>query len=242
MYILYLDDAGSVDNAADTHVVLAGVAMFERQIHFLDKHLNDLAVKIFPEDSSSVEFHANPMLTGKKQWNKIRDKSERRRHLASALATIDNLQGKKALFGAVVEKSAVSPKDALEYAFEQVCSRFDQFLTRNNRLVKPNEKHKIQRGLLVLDKSTRETRLQNLTREFRKIGHTWGKLQNFVDVPFFVDSEATRAIQYADMVAYALWRKYEKQDDEFFKIIETAFDAHGGTRHGLHVKQDKKSI
>ncbi len=236
MYILYLDDAGSVGNASDRHVVLAGVALFERQIHFLDQKLSEYAEEIYPDEPFSLEFHASHILSGKGKWRKFKDKNERRRMLATALSKIDQLQGKRALFGAVVEKSAVSPQDALEYAFEQICSRFDQFLERNNKKYGKNDAAKKQRGLLVFDKSTRETRLQDLTREFKQNGHSWGKLKNFVDVPFFVDSQATRAIQYADMVAYALWRKFEKDDDAFFKIIETAFDAHGGVRHGLHVK------
>jgi hypothetical protein len=240
MFILYLDDAGSVANSNDKFVVLAGVALFERQIHFLDKFLGELSHSIFPADSENVEFHAQHMHSGKDQWRNIRDRMIRRKHLASALAVFDKLQGRKALFGIVVEKSAVSPQDALEYAFEQMCSRFDQFLERGNRQLKTEDKHRKQRGLLVFDKSTREIRLQNLTKQFRKSGHTYGKLRNFVDVPFFVDSEATRAIQYADMVAYSLWRKFDRNDDEFFKIIETAFDADGGTRHGLHVKMDTK--
>ena len=43
-------------------------------------------------------------------------------------------------------------------------------------------------------------------------------------MPFFVDSKATRLIQYADLVAYALWRKFEKQDDEVFDAVSDAFD------------------
>ena len=135
------------------------------------------------------------------------------------------------MFGAVVEKQAISPDDGLEYAFEQIISRFDRFLGRMHK------KNNTQRGLLILDKSTQETRLQRLTRDFRMNGHRWGRLNNLVDVPFFVDSKATRAIQYADMVAYALWRHFEKGDSEFYNVIDTAFDAEGGVRHGLHIKQ-----
>ncbi len=230
MYLLYLDDAGSVQNASDRHIVLAGVALFERQIHFLDKLLNTLAEEIAPANPLELEFHANHMLNGKGFWRSIKSKNERRSRLAQSLAIADKLQGKWALFGAVIEKAAVSPDEPLEFAFEQLCSRFDRFLSRLHR------KNNTQRGLLILDKSTMETRLQRLARDFRLSGHRWGQLRNFVDVPFFVDSKATRAIQYADMVAYALWRKYEKDDPEFFTIIETAFDAEGGVRHGLFLK------
>ena len=58
------------------------------------------------------------------------------------------------------------------------------------------------------------------------------------DVPLFVDSRATRIIQYADLVAYALWRKFEKGDDEFFDVISDAFDREGGVVHGLHHFKD----
>ncbi len=231
MYLLYLDDAGSVSNSSDTHVVLAGIALFERQVHFLDGLLSSLAAEIAPEAPHELEFHANHMQAGKGFWRSIQDRSVRRRYLAEALSKADQLHGKWALFGVVVEKASASPDDALEYAFEQIISRFDRFL---GRMYKKNE---TQRGLLILDKSTQETRLQGLARDFRRNGHRWGRLNNIVDVPFFVDSRATRAIQYADMVAYALWRHYEKGDSEFFNVIETAFDAEGGVRHGLFVEQ-----
>jgi hypothetical protein len=231
MYLLYLDDAGSVLNSSDTHVVLAGIALFERQVHFLDRLLSDLAAEIAPQAPHELEFHASHMHAGKGFWRSIKDRAVRRRLLAEALSKGDQLKGKWALFGVAVEKKSVSPDDALEYAFEQVISRFDRFLGRMHR------KHNTQRGLLILDRSTQETRLQGLTRDFRQNGHRWGRLNNMVDVPFFADSRATRAIQYADMVAYALWRHYEKGDSEFFNIIETAFDAEGGVRHGLHVRQ-----
>lgn len=230
MYLLYLDDAGSVSNAADRHIVLAGIALFERQVHFLDGLLNGLANEVHPTCPTDIEFHASHMLNGKGVWRSF-PKAARRRCLAQGLAVADRLKGKWALFGAVIEKAAVSPDDPLEFAFEQLCSRFDRFLSR---LYKKNN---VQRGLLILDKSTMETRLQWLAREFRANGHRWGQLKNLVDVPFFVDSRATRAIQYADMVAYALWRKYERGDSEFCSVIETAFDAEGGVRHGLFLKK-----
>jgi Protein of unknown function (DUF3800) len=231
MYLLYLDDAGSVSNNSDTHIVLAGIALFERQVHFLDQLLGGLASEIAPQSPNELEFHANHMLAGKGFWRSIQDRNQRRRHLAAALSKADGLHGKWALFGAVVEKQAVSPNDALEYAFEQIINRFDRFLGRMHK------RNNTQRGLLILDKSTRETRLQGLTQDFRLNGHRWGRLNNLVDVPFFVDSKATRSIQYADMVAHALWRHHEKGDSEFFNIIETAFDREGGVRHGLHVMQ-----
>jgi hypothetical protein len=64
-----------------------------------------------------------------------------------------------------------------------------------------------------------------------------GALQNLAEVPMFVDSRASRLVQLADLVAYAMWRKYEYQDGRFFDPIIPYFDQEGGVIHGLlHIK------
>ena len=90
-----------------------------------------------------------------------------------------------------------------------------------------------QRGLIVLDESSYETSIQTLAVNFRRDGHRWGLTRNLSDVPLFVDSRATRMIQFADMVAYALRRYYEKGDSTYIDILGPKFDAEGGVIHGL---------
>jgi hypothetical protein len=227
MYLLYLDDAGSVQAADQRHFVLAGICVFERQVHFLTKELDALAARIFPPAPYELEFHGSHMLPGKGVWRQFRDREQRRTFVRHALATSRSLKGNWALFGVVVDKAEVSPEDPIEFAFEQLCVRFDAFLKRKFR---SGDK---QRGLIVLDKSTRETRLQSLAIEFARSGHRYGILHSLADVPMFVDSAATRMVQYADLVAYALWQKFERGDDEFLRVIEDAFDREGGVVHGL---------
>jgi len=226
MYLLYLDDAGSVGAADQRHFVLSGICLFERQVHYLVKGLDELAEQISPHDSENLEFHGSHMLPGKGFWRSV-GKAQRRKYIRHALAEARKLQGVWALFGVAVDKVAISPEDPVEFAFEQLCSRFDTFLKRQFR--KGNK----QRGLIILDKSTRETRLQSLATEFGKSGHRYGVLHSVADVPMFVDSSATRAIQYADLVSYALWQKFEKGQSEFFNVVGDAFDADGGVVHGL---------
>jgi hypothetical protein len=54
-------------------------------------------------------------------------------------------------------------------AFEDLCQRFDYFLNRRR------QQGDQQRGMIILDKTTRETSLQQLSREFRKIGTRWDR-------------------------------------------------------------------
>jgi hypothetical protein len=93
------------------------------------------------------------------------------------------------------------------------CQRFDMFLGRRRA------SGDAQRGMIVLDETTRETSLQKLSSEFRKVGTRWGVLKNIADTPFFVDSRASRLVQIADHVAYAVFRRYNAGDAQYFDII-----------------------
>jgi hypothetical protein len=230
MFILYLDDAGSVGSANERHFILAGICVFERQIHYLSQSLDDLAAQICPHDPHSLEFHGSHILPGKGFWRSIKDRDTRKTHIESALKIANRLRGDWALFGVVVEKQAVAGEDPVEYAFEHIVTRFDAFLKRLHR------KGNTHRGLIILDKSTQETRLQSLARDFRSNGSRWGSVTNLADVPMFVDSAATRAVQYADLVSYALWQAYEKGDTSFLSPLIGHFDREGAVLHGLHHK------
>ncbi|MEK6542744.1 MAG: DUF3800 domain-containing protein [Pseudomonadota bacterium] len=233
MYLLYLDDSGSVGNATDRHVILAGLAVHERRVHWLSKEMDALAKKYWP-DSNNIEFRGTDIRGGKKHWRGLA-KAQRVEAYSDALRILarsapDGVR----LFGVAVHKASCapsaekpSPEDPMEYAFEQCLSRFDYFLTRLHR------KNDTQRGLIILDKSSYETSLQGLARDFAIDGHRWGNLHNVAEVPLFVDSKATRMIQFADLIAHALRLYFEIGDDTYFDIIKDRFDHVGGQVHGL---------
>ena len=119
-------------------------------------------------------------------------------------------------------------------AFEDLCQRFDTFLGRQRTAGDRD------RGLVILDKTTRETSLQKLSREFRKVGTRWGSLKNIADTPFFVDSKASRLIQIADHVAYSVFRRYNSGDAQYFDITANRFHEVDGVIHGLcHKHSDR---
>ncbi len=226
MYLLYLDDSGSVKNPNETHLFLAGLAVFERQPYWLSQQLDQIAARLWPEDPHALEFHSTEIFSGKRHWRGL-EKSVRLDAFKEALALLSATH-RISLFGAAIHKASVSPEDPLEYAFEQICNRFDRYLVRLHR-----KNRDTQRGLIVLDESAYETSLQALAREFRQNGHRWGQLRNLIEVPLFVNSKATRMIQFADMVAYARRRYYVNGDATYFDIISDLFDREGRVVHGL---------
>jgi hypothetical protein len=56
MYLLYLDESGNPDGQDDRYFILRGVAVFEREVYWIDEEVNKLAKTHFP--GSEIEFHA----------------------------------------------------------------------------------------------------------------------------------------------------------------------------------------
>jgi hypothetical protein len=129
-----------------------------------------------------------------------------------------------------IHKKSFPTADPVALAFEDLCQRFDYFLSRRR------QQGDQQRGMIILDKTTRETSLQQLSREFRKAGTRWGSLKNIADTPFFVDSRASRLVQLADHVAYSVFRRYNTGDAQYMDIIASRFDESDGVYHGLSHK------
>ena len=58
MYLLYLDGSGSVRNPAERHFILAGVAVFERQIYHLINDVETFVDELGLGPGQDVELHA----------------------------------------------------------------------------------------------------------------------------------------------------------------------------------------
>jgi hypothetical protein len=227
MYLLYLDDSGSAGNPTERFFVLAGVCVFYRQVHWIGKQADDLAAELHPSGAADLEFHSTKIYSGKGFW-RSQTKQRRSELIDRLVEVVVNSHASTCLFAAAIDKRAAAPRDPVELAFELLCQRFDRFL-RGIYL----ETGKGERGLIVMDKSTWETKLQTLARDFRTIGHSWGVLRNLVEVPLFVDSRATRLVQLADLVAHLVWRRYERDELDRMRRLLPRFAHEGGVRYGL---------
>lgn len=209
--------------------MLAGIAVFERRTHWLEQALDNLAKRIDPNEPEKWELHGSPMRSGHKEWRRF-PKEQRQDWIKEGLQICaDDKQSP--LFAAVVnrDRAAAQGVDPVEFCFEQLASRFDMYLSRWYG------RGNTQRGLMLFDESSTEQRLQAMARTIKHQGHRFGRLRNFAEVPVFLDSKATRLIQLADLIAFAIFRHYEAQDSQYFDIIKNCFDQEGGAMHGLKV-------
>jgi hypothetical protein len=233
MHLLYLDESGNPDDAADKHFILAGISAFEKNTHFLSTEADRVQLKHFP-GSPPVDFHAQHIRGGKGFW-RSQEKPVRDLVLTDLASIIANSYASVRLFGAVVEKTAhCHGEDAVKAATEQVCKRFDTLLKR--RLHDGDE----QRGLLVFAESHYQPRAKLWVRGFRDLGTQWGLLHSLCDIPYFAPAKESRLLQLADYVAHALYLLYEKNDASLAKSVIKKFDQADGILHGLvHVSNQR---
>ena len=133
----------------------------------------------------------------------------------------------RARIGAVVERTY---SDYEERAWEEVLHRFDEMLTRY-----AHDTGEHQRGIVIHDRSVTERKVQNWADRWRLLSGRIGVLTHMTDVPFFADSRASRLLQAADFIAWALWRYYglSNADARWIDPLWDKFDERDGTMHGL---------
>lgn len=216
--------------------MLAGLAVFEREIYWFSQELDSLQQEYFPKEAEPLMFHATKLRISEGQkveepWSSLG--REKRRELKDKIyATIKNRRG--VLFGCAVEKKLVEVRkeDPYEHAFEDLISRFDLFLSRVNRQMVAEGKDE-QRGLIVLAESSYQKAIALLARRLKEKGTRWGILHNVSDIPLFAPAKDTRLLQYADFCANAIYGRYHAKMTGDFDCIASKFDQDGGIIHGL---------
>lgn len=116
-----------------------------------------------------------------------------------------------------------------EQAFEQVISRFEQFLK-----ILSKSTHEKKYGILVHDNNpTVSKRHTQLMKHFHQAGTIWTSIENIVEIPFYVDSELTSMVQLADLCSYGIRRYLDNGEDYIFKEIFKRVDTKDGKTVGI---------
>lgn len=236
MYLLYVDEAGDPNNPNERHFVMGGVAVFERQIYYLNEAVDQVQRYYFPGAEDQIEFHASDMYRRNKEpWHSLgRDKcAQIVDHIYRVIS--ESYATGVVLFAVVTDRVHPSGEGVVFRTFEELCNRFDLFLTRLHR--EGNE----QRGLMIMDESRYETRLKELLASYKRTGTRFGTLYNLPEPPVFTESETTRMLQLADSCSWAVFRRYERGDTSHLDSIIGKFDQSAGIIHGLvHLTNNRR--
>ncbi len=122
-----------------------------------------------------IPFHASAIRAGRGFWRGVSEE-QRQSILDDVVAAITATDGHGGLrlYAAAIEKdSELYGGHAVEAATEQVCKRFDTFLTRRYR-----ERRDPQRGLLIFSEGRFDARAKLWVKGFRRSGTQWGSINN----------------------------------------------------------------
>lgn len=230
MYFLYLDESGDCNSWTENrNFVIGGIAVHEGQVQRISKQLNTIQQKYFPTIQVQIPFHATDIRTGHGRFRNL-TKSAREELLIDLYEVIKNTDFPKiVVFSTVLDIStAVGPNEDLSNVFSDIASRFNAFLMRGYSRGPKNK------GMVIIDHA-HEEKYMEFFKGYRDNGTKYGSIYNIVDIPYFAKGRDTRMIQVADLCAYAVFRRYENSDFEYFNFLKNKFDREGkyGKIHGL---------
>lgn len=248
MYLLFVDESGT--HGGVHPFVLGGMAIHEDDAARMQRELDALIVHHLgrvPVNLDEYELHASEMRNAKKPdptkgpqkmsiWANV-DRPIRTALLQASYELLTNFRPSNpslpvVLFSVAVEKKFRSSWSALEHerwAYEVLLGKFDDMLKTLRRRQLAN------RGLVIHDRRVvAEQDIQTWTAAWRATAERISQLQNLADVPLFADSRATRLLQMADIVSYAVFRLYNPatKDASAFNTIWPKFHGEGGATHG----------
>lgn len=249
MYLLFVDESGT--HGGSHAFVLGGVAVHEDDAQNLQRQLDQLVIKHLgrvPVNLDEYELHAGEMRNAKKPaatdklsargsiWASV-PRADRLALLSDAYATIASFEPHNhelplLLLSVVLDarfRPSESQIDRERFAYEVLLNKFDVML-KNTRV----EKQRPHRGLVIHDRRVvAERDIQAWTAGWRESAGNVGQLKNLADVPLFADSRATRLLQVADLVSYAVFRRYAPTNDaSYFAALLPKFHADGDQLHG----------
>lgn len=230
MYLLYLDESGVPVGQRDDYFVIAGIALHEEDCYPFARSVEQLAMSQLPAGEAHLELHASEMWSGRKSWSHIPVTT--RRTLVAAV--FDHLKVWRSsdgrvprYFAVAVHKPSFAGRDLVEVAHEELFLRFNGFM---GRLHSSGSSH---RSVIVADESQYESLIQRLVPKWKVSGTRAGRLHSLAEVPLFIDSRASRVIQAADFIAWAVWQYYQNGHLDHLQKINRRFDADSGVQHGL---------
>lgn len=239
MYLLYVDESGRPTGRGDDHFVLAGLAAHEMDCYPFGRGLAAVQRRVLAPEHHELEIHASRIISGRHEWSHVPEPER----LALLDAVFDHISGWRSqsgrgvsAFAVVVHKATFRGRSIVELAYDQLLARFDSFVTRQHLA---GDSH---RSLVIADESAYEQLLQQSLPRWKSGVGSPKRLHSLVEVPLFVDSRASRLIQAADCVAWAIWNYYERGHATYAERIHPLFDASDGVQHGLaHMVRDYTS-
>jgi hypothetical protein len=227
MHILFLDESGTPPGPGkkrDRYFVIGGLAIPDGVWHKVRDLVHGMKVRRKLSGELKWRYFAerniddlNPMREMKQQ-----ERNEIRTELYDIICGIKSVRSMACVAcieAAYQMASCANADDLYHYAYKPISERFQYHLQDLSRSVGRSET-----GIIVADhrgqipdarfRGAHERLLKRTQNDYTS------NYPHLVESLFFLPSEISIGIQLADMVAGAVWRKFEKGDDYCYKQLE----------------------
>lgn len=241
MHLFFLDESGTIVPQRKNHskyFVIGGVVIPEIHWHEIYKKLRDIKKQY--EITSEIKwryFSPNNQddENGMKhlsfeQKNEVRDTlydiitSYKSIKIMSTITNIDE---------AYKLPYINSQDDLYWYSYKQVVERFQYYLQDISR-----ESGADFNGLVIIDNrlSCDDDRLRNLHHKLMIVDKdNYSRFNNLIEGLFIAPSHLSVGVQFADIIAGAIFRKYEKDDSRYFDRIKKSIRNRNGNIMGFGI-------
>lgn len=232
MYLCFIDESGSPPKPGQKgrppFFVIAGIIIHEAQWHDIASELK--ALKARPEYK----------VRGEIKWRFFGPENEAPDNSVAHLDQAKRDSFREALYAIVTKRKAVkvictvanveaayktayvkSEEDLYSYTYKGVSERFQYFLQDMERTVGSR-----QVGIMVADHRGKAQDDGLRSRHHRMIDENapvFSNYHNYIETIFLTPSHHSVGIQFADMVAGAIGRKFNSNDGHYFDRIEPSF-------------------
>lgn len=226
MHIFFIDESGTppgLGKGTDKYFVIGGLVIPEQVWHKVRDAVHGMKVrrKLIGEIkwryfSPTNADTANPMRSMSRD-----EKDEIRAELYQIICSVKSIKSMACV--ACIEAAYAMPSimdrdDLYHYTYKPLSERFQYYLQDLSRTVGRTEC-----GIVVADH-----RGPKDDARFRRAheallyspGDFTSKYENLIESLFFQPSDLSVGVQLADMVAGAVWRKFEKGDDRWYTALE----------------------
>jgi hypothetical protein len=242
MHILFVDESGTAPRPQDKHpayFVVGGVIIPETSWHRIRDGL--MGIKIRRKIRGEIKWRyfapnnedaKNPMRgMAPEERDAIRQEIYKLMTSETAVRTLACVASR---IGAYAMPSINTQDDLYHGTFKPVTERFQYHLQDVSKAAGVK-----QHGIIVGDHRGPGDDKRLRTHHEKLLHSASGfttKYENLIEGLFIHPSNLSVGIQLADMVAGAVWRKFERKDDRYYRLLEPSFrKSHAGVVDGYGV-------
>lgn len=232
MYLCFIDESGSPPkrNKRDPrpYFVIAGVIMHEAQWHGIDEELKRLKGKVEYAVRGEIKWRyfgaGNDDDDNSVKHLTQAQKDAFRREFYSIISSrksIKTIACVTSVASAYEQAYVHDEEDLYMYTYKAVSERFQYYLQDQTRLIGQQ-----QLGIVVADhrgKSQDDSLRKGHRGLVDRDSLFTSKYDNYVETLFLTPSHLSVGIQFADMVAGAVGRKFNSKDETFYAAVEPTF-------------------